>query len=155
MGIFAFRRLKYNVMRETCLKPDKELIEELCTKYGEDVRKAVTDAVSSKNEDFLKTHKPIYEVENYKKYHRHLIQLRPEVAMMIHLFHRDSDDTWESIHLDDNDEYYIEDYDCIKESAHQLILQLEGHWCELFIESLRDECNKILEESEKRKEKIR
>lgn len=142
-------------MRETCLKPDKELIEELCTKYGEDVRKAVTDAVSSKNEDFLKTHKPIYEVENYKKYHRHLIQLRPDVAMMIHLFHRDSDDTWESIWLDDNDEYYIEDYDCIKESAHQLILQLEGHWCDLFIESLRDECNKILEESEKRKEKIR
>lgn len=142
-------------MRETCLKPDKELIEELCTKYGEDVRKAVTDAISSKNEDFLKTHKPIYEVENYKKYHRHLIQLRPDVAMMIHLFHRDSDDTWESIWLDDNDEYYIEDYDCIKESAHQLILQLEGHWCDLFIESLRDECNKILEESEKRKEKIR
>ena len=142
-------------MRETCLKPDKELIEELCTKYGEDVRKAVTDAVSAKNEDFLKTHKPIYEVENYKKYHRHLIQLRPDVAMMIHLFHRDSDDTWESIWLDDNDEYYIEDYDCIKESAHQLILQLEGHWCDLFIESLRDECNKILEESEKRKEKIR
>lgn len=142
-------------MRETCLKPDKELIEELCTKYGEDVRKAVTDAVSSKNEDFLKTHKPIYEVENYKKYHRHLVQLRPDVAMMIHLFHRDSDDTWESIWLDDNDEYYIEDYDCIKESAHQLILQLEGHWCDLFIESLRDECNKILEESEKRKEKIR
>lgn len=141
-------------MRESCLKPDKQLIEELCDKYGEDVRAAVTDAISSKNTDFQKVHKPVYELENYKKYHRHLIQLRPEVAMMIHLYNRDSDDTWESIWLDDNDQYYIEDFECIKESAHQLILQLEGHWCDAFIEALRDECDAILKDSEERKRKL-
>ena len=74
--------------------------------------------------------------------------------MLIHLFHRDDDDTWESIWLRDNDKYAIEDYDCLRESAHQLILQLKGHWCDLFIEALRDECSQILEESNKNKESI-
>ena len=141
-------------MRQSCLKPDKELIEELCNKYGEAVRDAVTKTVSSKNKDFQKVHKPIYDIEDFKKYHRHLILLRPDVAMLIHLFHRDDDDTWESIWLRDNDKYAIEDYDCLRESAHQLILQLEGHWCDLFIEALRDECSQILEESNKNKESI-
>ena len=96
-------------------------------------------------------------MENYKKYHRHLIQLRPDVVMLIHLFERDNDDNWESIWLDDNDEYYIKDFDCIKESAKQLLNQLEGHYCTSFIEALRDECNDILkheksEINEKRKD---
>lgn len=141
-------------MRKSCLRSDKELIDELCNRYGESVREAVTDAISAKSTDFQKVHKPIYEVENFKEYHRHLIQLRPEIAMMIHLFHRDSDDTWESIWLDDNDKYAEEDYDCVKESAHQLILQLEGHWCDAFIKALRDECNQILEDSNKRVQKL-
>lgn len=142
-------------MRKTCLKSDKNLINELCEKYGESVKEAVTEAVSSKNKDFQKTHKPLSEIENYKEYHRHLIQLRPDVAMLIHLFERNDDDNWESVWLDDNDNYYIEDFECIKESAKQLLLQLEGHYCDLFIESLRDECNKILEDSEKRKKEIK
>jgi hypothetical protein len=141
-------------MRKSCLKPDKELIEELCNKYGEDVRNAVTDAIISKNEDFQKVHKPICDIEDFKEYHRHLIQLRPDVAMLIHIFHMDDDDTWESIWLRDNNKYSIEDFDCIKESAHQLILQLEGNWCDLFIEALRDECNQILEDSNRKKETL-
>ena len=141
-------------MRETVLRPDKELINELCGKYGDGVRDAVTDAVSAKNEDFLKIHKSVYKVKDYKKYHRHLIQLRPDVAMMIHLFHRDNDDSWESVWLDDNDEYSVADYECIKDSAHQMILQLEGHWCDLFIESLRDECNELLKEKRNSIEKL-
>ena len=140
------------------MKSDKELIDEICDEYSgklkESIKEAVTKAVQMKNDEFIKTHKPIYEIENYKTYHRHLIQLRPDVAMLIHLFERNSDDTWESIWLDDNEKYYEEDYECIKESAKQLLLQLEGHYCDLFIESLRDECNKLLEDSNKRKEKI-
>ena len=145
-------------MRKSCMKSDKELIDEICDEYSgklkESIKEAVTKAVQMKNDEFIKTHKPIYEIENYKTYHRHLIQLRPDVAMLIHLFERNSDDTWESIWLDDNEKYYEEDYECIKESAKQLLLQLEGHYCDLFIESLRDECNKLLEDSNKRKEKI-
>lgn len=140
------------------MKSDKELIDEICDEYSgklkESIKEAVTKAVQMKNDEFIKTHKPIYETEDYKTYHRHLIQLRPDVAMLIHLFERNSDDTWESIWLDDNEKYYEEDYECIKESAKQLLLQLEGHYCDLFIESLRDECNKLLEDSNKRKEKI-
>jgi len=86
-------------MRKSCLKPDKELIEELCNKYGEDVRNAVTDAIISKNEDFQKAHKPICDIEDF-------------------------------------------------------ILQLEGNWCDLFIEALRDECNQILEDSNRKKETL-
>ena len=55
-------------MRKSCLKPDKEFIEELCNKYGEDVRNAVTDAIISKNEDFQKVHKPICDIEDFKEY---------------------------------------------------------------------------------------
>jgi len=134
-------------MRENYLKPDKDLIEEICQKYGESVREAVTKAVASKNIDFQKTHKPIYEIEDYKKYYRHLIQLNPNVAMLIHLFQKDNDDSWESVWLNDNEQHAAVEYDCMRESAHQLILQLEGHWCDLFIEALRDECDKILKES--------
>ena len=138
-------------MRKSCLKPDKELIAELCNKYGEEVRDAVTDAISSKNKDSQKVHKPICDIDDFKEYHWHLIQLRPDVVMLIHLFNRDNDDSWESAWLMDNDKYSIEDYECIKESAHQLILQLEGNWCDLFIEALRDECSQILENSNPRR----
>ena len=58
-------------MRETCLKPDKKLIEELCSKYGEEVREAVTDAISAKKTDFQKVHKTVYEIKHFKKYNRH------------------------------------------------------------------------------------
>lgn len=33
-------------MRQSCLKPDKELIEELCNKYGENVKEAVNEEES-------------------------------------------------------------------------------------------------------------
>lgn len=140
------------------MRPDNELIEQVSNEYYGETREIVKDAITKayqlKNKEFVKTHKQISEVEDFQTYHRHLIQLRPDVAMLIHLFERNSDDTWESIWLDDNEKYYEEDYECIKESAKQLLLQLEGHYCDLFIESLRDECNKLLEDSNKRKEKI-
>lgn len=140
------------------MKPDEILIEEICNEYsGKDkdlVREIVEKAFKKKNEEFVKTHKPIYEMENFKQYHRTLIQLRPDIVMLIHLFHRDMDDTFETITLNANDGYYEADYECIKESAKQLLHQLEGHYCDLFIETLRDECNKILEESEKRKKAL-
>lgn len=145
-------------MRKSCMRPDNELIEQVSKEYCGETKDIVTDAITKafqlKNEEFLKTHKPIYEIEDFKTYHRHMIQLRPNILMLIHLFKRDSDDEFESIWLDDNEQYYIEDYECIKESARQLLLQLEGCYCDMFIESLRDECNKILEDSNKRKEEL-
>lgn len=145
-------------LRKSCMIPDKYLIDEICNGYsGNDknfAEEVVKKAFDVKNREFLKTHKPVYEIEDFKVYHRHLIMLRPEIAMLIHLFQRDSDDTWESIWLDDNEKYSEEDYECIRESAKQLMLQLEGHYCDAFIEALREECEKILEDSNKRKAKI-
>ena len=125
---------------------DKEKYNSICEKYGnsKEIQMAVSEAFAYKEEEFQKTHKPIYDVEDYTDYRRHLIQLRPDVAMLIHIFSRNADNNFESIWLDDNDKYYEADHECIKDSAHQLILQLEGHWCELFIEALRDECDDIL-----------
>lgn len=140
------------------MRPDKEIIEEVCNEYDgaskEIVRDAVTKAVQLKNDEFLKTHKSVYDIEKYDKYYRHLIQLRPDVAMLIHLFIRSSDDTWETIWLDDNEKFAEAEYECIRESAKQLMLQLEGHYCDAFVEALRDECNKILDASNKMKEKL-
>ena len=138
--------------------PDKNLIEEICNEYSgrdkEFAEEIVKKAFDVKNREFLKTHKPLYEIKDFKKYHRHLIMLRPEIAMLIHIFKRDNDDSWESIWLEDNEKYSEEDFECIAESARQLILQLEGHYCDTFIETLRDECNKILEDSNKRKTEL-
>ena len=48
-------------MRQSCLKPDKELIEELCNKYGENVKDAVTE-----EESFLQTTQSTESQDNSK-----------------------------------------------------------------------------------------
>lgn len=145
-------------MRKSCMRTDNELIEEVSNEYYGETREIVKDAITKayqlKNKEFVKTHKQISEIEDFKTYHRHMIQLRPDILMLIHLFKRSSDDEFESIWLDDNEQYYIEDYECLKESARQLLLQLEGNYCDVFIEALRDECDKILEDSNKRKAEL-
>ena len=120
-------------------------IEEICKKHGntDDVIEAVREAVAYKESEFREYHRPIYDVEDYKNYKRHLIQLRPDVAILLHIFTMDSDQ-FETIWLDDNEKYHEADMECIKDSAHQLLMQLEGHWCDAFIKALRDECNEIL-----------
>ncbi len=49
---------------------------------------------------------------------------------------------------------YEADYNIHREAAKQFIKQLEGYWCIMFIEALRDECNKVIEEDKKRCEEI-
>lgn len=135
---------------------DREKLEEICAKYNnnEDIRNAVTEAFIYKEQEFDEYHKPVYDVADFKKYKRHLIQLRPDVVLLLHIFKREYKDNFESIWLNDNDKYSIEEINCIKDSAKQLLLQLEGHYCDMFIEALRDECNDILAKSNAEKEKI-
>lgn len=142
MGLFLGPFFKINFYMG-----DKSKYDQICEKYGnsEEVKNAVKEAFVYKEKEFAEYHKPVYEVENFKNYKRHLIQLRPDVAILLHIFQRDTDDNFESVWLDDNEEYYVADHECIKDSAHQLLLQLEGNWCNAFIEALRDECNNILE----------
>lgn len=125
---------------------DLNKYEEICEKYGntKEVQDAVREAFTFKEAEFGKYHKPIYEVEDFQEYKRHLIQLRPDVVLLLHIFEKTANGEFESAWLDDNEKHYYEDFKCIKDSAHQLLLQLEGHWCTAFIEALRDECNEII-----------
>ena len=138
---------------------NKELtLKDILEKYKDtpDIHQIVQDVTKLNHIEFDKTHKPIWEVKNFKDYTRHLIQLRNDIVMMIHLFKKEQRDNVEYHVYDfDNGEYDQYEYDLIKNSAHQLLLQLEGHYCDLFIECLRDECNEILKHSEEQKEKIK
>ena len=81
------------------------------------------------------------------------------MAMLIHIFKRDLEQNLEDIYLEDNDSYMQNNYECITESAHQLMLQLEGHYCQQFLEALKKEVDAALEHENKTieevKEKIR
>lgn len=90
----------------------------------------------------------------FKKYTRKFIQLSRNVALLLHIFEKDFDHSWEDVHLQDFEGVYEADYNIHREAAKQFIQQLEGHWCIMFLEALRDECDKIIEEDKKRCEEI-
>lgn len=125
----------------------REKIEQLKAKYSNvpEIDDIITEARKIEIEDFDRNHKPIWDLEDYKDYRRHMIMLRPDICMLIHLFKRDLDQNLEDAWLDDNDAYAVSNYDCITDSAHQLMLQLEGHYCQAFIKALKKEVDAILE----------
>ena len=130
---------------------DLKKLEKICKKHGnsKEVQEAVKEAFIFKENEFNKYHRPIWDVKDFNNYKRHFIQLRPDTAILLHIFQRDCDKNFETCWLDDNEKYYGTDHECIKDAAHQLLLQLEGHYCDAFIEALRDECNEILNHSKK------
>ena len=91
----------------------------------------------------------IMDISNWKGYERKLIQLRPDVVLMMHLFYRQGRDNLESAFLGDNEKYYEADYNVIEESAHQFMQQLEGNTCIAFLEALKKEIEKELEKEYK------
>ena len=90
----------------------------------------------------------------FKEYTRRFIQLNRDTALLLHIFKKDFDHSWEDVHLQDFTGVYEADYNIHREAAKQFIKQLEGHWCIMFLEALRDECNKLIEEDKKRCEEI-
>lgn len=82
----------------------------------------------------------------FKKYDRKFIQLDINTAMLIHLFEKDSEHSWEDIWLQDFTGVYERDMLLYKEAAKQFIDQLEGNWCVAFLEALRDECDKHVQD---------
>lgn len=91
----------------------------------------------------------------FKKYKRKFIQLNRNIVLLLHIFEKDVDQSWEDIDLEDNEEVWKMDYNLYKESAKQLIDQLEGHWCVAFLEALRDECIERIELDRKRVELVK
>lgn len=82
----------------------------------------------------------------FKNYKRKLIQLDRNVAILIHIFEKDSDHSFEDVWLHDLTDVYEADLELFRESAKQLIDQLEGNWSRAFLEALRDECNARIEQ---------
>lgn len=82
----------------------------------------------------------------FKNYDRKFIQLDRNTCMLIHLFEKDADHSWEDVWLHDFDGIAEHDFLLYKESAKQFIDQLEGNWCRAFLEALRDECNSRIKE---------
>ena len=90
----------------------------------------------------------------FKKYDRRFIQLSRNVAILIHIFEKDLDHSWEDIWLQDFTEVCERDHFLYKEAAKQFIDQLEGNWCVAFLEALRDECDKHIQEHRERCKKF-
>ena len=86
------------------------------------------------------------DTDYFNKYDRKFIQLNRNTAMLIHLFEKDSDHSWEDIWLQDLTGIYEKDMLLYKEAAEQFVNQLEGQLCIAFLEALRDECNKHIED---------
>ena len=91
----------------------------------------------------------------FKDYKRKFIQLRSDVLVLLHIFEKDSDHSFEDISLEDHEEVWKMDHTLYKESAKQFIDQLEGHWCVAFLEALRDECIERIELDRKRVELVK
>lgn len=92
------------------------------------------------------------EDDYFKKYDRKFIQLRQDICMLIHLFKKDEEHSWEDIWLQDFECVYEKDMLIYEEAAKQFIDQLEGNWCISFLKALRNECdNRIEKDLEQRK----
>lgn len=132
-------------------------IQKILEKYKDvpNIKDIVLDVVKLKEKEFSKNHKPIWDLKDFKDYKRHMIQLRSDIIMLIHLFYRDLDNNFETIYMDDNDKFYEADIDTIKDSAHQLMLQLEGHYCSAFVEALKEECEQILKHEKEKQYEIK
>ena len=83
----------------------------------------------------------------FKNYKRKLIQLHKDTAILIHIFEKDTDHSFEDVWLHDLTGVYETDIELLRGSAKQLIDQLEGHWCRAFLEALRDECDARIEQN--------
>lgn len=90
----------------------------------------------------------------FKKYDRKFIQLSRDIGMLIHIFEKDSNHSWEDIWLHDFTGVYEKDHSLYKDAAKQLLDQLEGHYCIAFLKALRDECDKHIQEHRERCKKF-
>ena len=69
----------------------------------------------------------------------------------MHIFEKSNDD-FEDIILSDHEEYYKQNHNIniYKEAADQFFKQFEGNECIAFVECLRDKCNEIIKEHDKK-----
>lgn len=83
-----------------------------------------------------------------KEYRRFPIQIHEDTFILLHIYNRKSNHSFESAWLSDNQHFSNKEYSVYKDAADQLIKQFEGEECELFIRELRDRCDKYLKDKE-------
>ena len=85
-------------------------------------------------------------IDEFKNYKREFIQINSITLMLIHIFYKDVSHCIEDTELAENNEYHKTIHSMPEEAAKQLFKQFEGRECIDFIEALRNECNKYLNE---------
>lgn len=82
-------------------------------------------------------------MKNWKDYKRFPIILGPHEVMVIHLFER-TDRLEDVLWMEDFEPKWQEDAEMYKRAANQFIDQLEGRYCDLFLEELIKACQEKL-----------
>ena len=83
----------------------------------------------------------MYELEKYRRYP---IQISDKTFILLHIYNRKENHSFESAWLSDNQHYSVKEWSLYKDAADQFIKQFEGEECELFIGELRDRCDEYL-----------
>lgn len=93
-------------------------------------------------------------MEGYKNYKREFIQLSSQNIILIHLFNdyeNGLQNSLEDIEMKETNEAALKyDIETYERSAKQFFDQLEGHYCDKFLECLIAEATKRLLESDER-----
>lgn len=82
------------------------------------------------------------------KYRRYPIQISDETFILLHIYNRKDNHSFEASWLSDNQHYFNEKENVYKDAADQFIKQFEGEECELFIRELKDRCDQYLRNKE-------
>lgn len=82
----------------------------------------------------------------FKKYDRKFVQLSRDICILLHIFEKDSEHSFEDMWLHDLTGVHEADFNILRDSAKQFLDQLEGHYCRAFLEALRDECDERIKQ---------
>lgn len=89
-------------------------------------------------------------MDEYEDYKRFPIQICDDTFILLHIYNRKGNHSFESAWLRDNQHYDKKAWSLYKDAADQFIKQLEGEECDAFIIALRDKCEEYLEENKKK-----
>lgn len=90
-------------------------------------------------------------LNEFKNYKREFIQISPRKAMLLHIFSKEDDD-FEDLVMADHEEFYKWSNNLVlyKLAADQFFKQFEGNECIAFVTCLRDKCNEMINEHDKK-----
>lgn len=83
-------------------------------------------------------------MSKFEEYKRYPIQISDKTFILLHIYNRKYNHSFESAWLSDNQHYSDKQWSVYKDAADQFIKQFEGKECELFIRELRDRCDEYL-----------